>query len=164
MPDIFRSLRLIYLISMKKLIQLLILTSFLFACDQPLKETSSAGNSYLTYSKEDQFTGGVKMVPIKTPKGEFRVWTKRVGNNPRMKVLLLHGGPGGTHEFFECFDGYLPADGIEYIYYDQLESYYSDQPNDSTLWTTDHFVEEVEQARAISQQASSARALYSNVQ
>jgi proline iminopeptidase len=64
-----------------------------------------------------------------------------------MKVLLLHGGPGGTHEFFECFDGYLPKEGIEYIYYDQLDSYYSDQPNDSTLWTTEHFVEEVEQVR-----------------
>jgi proline iminopeptidase len=64
-----------------------------------------------------------------------------------MKVLLLHGGPGGTHEFFECFDGYFPKEGIEYIYYDQLDSYYSEQPNDSTLWTTKHFVEEVEQVR-----------------
>jgi proline iminopeptidase len=60
---------------------------------------------------------------------------------------LLHGGPGGTHEFFECFDGYFPKEGIEYIYYDQLDSYYSDKPNDSTLWTTEHFVEEVEQVR-----------------
>ncbi|RYE38113.1 MAG: alpha/beta fold hydrolase, partial [Sphingobacteriales bacterium] len=65
----------------------------------------------------------------------------------RGKVLLLHGGPGGTHEFFENFDGYLPHEGIEYIYYDQLDSYYSDKPNDSTLWTTQHFVEEVEQVR-----------------
>lgn len=36
---------------------------------------------------------------------------------------------------------------IEYVYYDQLDSYYSDKPNDSTLWTTEHFVEEVEQVR-----------------
>ncbi len=87
------------------------------------------------------------MIPITTPKGTFKVWTKRVGNNPKIKVLLLHGGPGGTHEFFECFDGYFPKEGIEYIYYDQLDSYYSDKPNDSTLWTTEHFVEEVEQVR-----------------
>ena len=33
------------------------------------------------------------------------------------------------------------------MYYDQLDSYYSDKPNDSTLWTTEHFVEEVEQVR-----------------
>jgi hypothetical protein len=31
------------------------------------------------------------MIPIATPKGTFKVWTKRVGNNPKIKVLLLHG-------------------------------------------------------------------------
>ena len=91
--------------------------------------------------------GGVKRIPIQTPKGTFKVWTKRFGNNPRIKVLLLHGGPGGTHEAFESFEGYLPAEGIEFIYYDQLGSAYSDQPKDKELWTTGRFVEEVEQVR-----------------
>jgi len=105
-------------------------------------------NSYLDYSESnDQFTGGIRMIPISTPKGEFNVWTKRVGNNPRIKVLLLHGGPGATHELYECFDGYLPYEGIEYIYYDQLGSYYSDQPSDNELWTIERFVDEVEQVR-----------------
>lgn len=105
-------------------------------------------SDYLDYSKApDQRTGGIRMIPIQTPKGEFRVWTKRVGNNPTMRLLLLHGGPGATHELYECFDGYLPAEGIEYIYYDQLGSYYSDQPNDPGLWTIEHFVDEVEQLR-----------------
>ena len=109
---------------------------------------SNARPDYLDYSnRDDQFTGGIKMIPISTPRGEFKVWTKRVGNNPDMKVLLLHGGPGGTHEVFLCSDGYLPAEGIEYIYYDQLGSYYSDQPSDTSLWTLDRFVEEVEQVR-----------------
>jgi proline iminopeptidase len=104
--------------------------------------------SYLDFSeRDDQFTGGIKMIPISTPKGEFRVWTKRVGNNPTMKLLLLHGGPGGTHEVYDCFDGYLPSEGIEYIYYDQLGSYFSDQPSDTTLWTIERFVDEVEQVR-----------------
>jgi proline iminopeptidase len=101
------------------------------------------------FSKSDSGiqTGGVKMVEIQTPKGKFHVWTKTIGNNPTVKVLLLHGGPGGTHEFFESFESFFPAEGIEFIEYDQLESYYSDQPNDSSLWTTEHFVEEVEQIR-----------------
>lgn len=98
-------------------------------------------------NQDDQKTGGIRMIPITTPKGVFNVWTKRVGNNPKMKVLLLHGGPGGTHELFENFDGYLPKEEIEYIYYDQLESYYSDKPNDSTLWNIEHFVDEVDQVR-----------------
>ena len=100
------------------------------------------------FSNQDALqAGGVKLIPIRTPKGEFKVWTKRFGNNPRIKVLLLHGGPGGTHEFFESFEGFLPAEGIEFIYYDQLGSAYSDQPRDQALWTTERFVEEVEQVR-----------------
>ena len=116
-------------------------------CKENKKEDSVKAN-YLDFSKRnDQFTGGIKMIPIKTPKGTFKVWTKTVGNNPTIKVLLLHGGPGGTHEFFECFDGFFPNESVEYIYYDQLGSYYSDQPNDNSLWTNDRFVEEVEQVR-----------------
>jgi proline iminopeptidase len=91
--------------------------------------------------------GGVKLIPIHTPKGDFKVWTKRFGNNPRIKLLLLHGGPGFTHEYFEALEGYLPAEGIEFIYYDQLGSAFSDQPKDKDLWTTARFVEEVEQVR-----------------
>ena len=129
----------------------LILTVVLIGCktdEKTTPEETNSESSYLDYSgSDDQFTGGIKMIPITTPKGTFKVWTKRVGNNPKMKVLLLHGGPGGTHEFFECFDGYFPNEGIEYFYYDQLDSYYSDQPNDSTLWTTEHFVDEVDQVR-----------------
>ena len=97
--------------------------------------------------RDDVLSGGVKMIAIQTPKGAFRVWTKRVGNNPTIKVLLLHGGPGATHEYFEAFDSYFPKAGIEYYYYDQLGSAYSDQPDEATLWDLPRFVEEVEQVR-----------------
>jgi len=128
---------------------------FLFGCQScPAEEAANPNeataptSSYNDFSGlPEQFTGGIREIPIQTPKGEFKVWTKRVGNNPRIKVLLLHGGPGGTHEFFECFDGFFPAAEIEYYYYDQLGSYYSDQPSDKSLWTTERFVEEVEQVR-----------------
>lgn len=104
--------------------------------------------SYLDYTgRKDVMSGGVTMIPVSTPRGTFRVWTKRVGNNPRIKLLLLHGGPGATHEYFEAFDSYLPAAGIEYHYYDQLGSAYSDQPDEPGLWETARFVDEVEQVR-----------------
>jgi proline iminopeptidase len=103
---------------------------------------------YLDYSgRDDRLSGGVKLIPIETPKGTFRVWTKRVGNNPRVKVLSLHGGPGATHEYLEAFDSYLPGAGIEYYYYDQLGSFYSDQPDEPELWEIPRFVAEVEQVR-----------------
>jgi proline iminopeptidase len=97
--------------------------------------------------RTDVLSGGVRRIPITTPKGTFTVWTKRVGNNPTIKLLLLHGGPGMTHEYFEAFDSYLPAAGIEYYFYDQLGSYYSDQPNAPELWELPRFVEEVEAVR-----------------
>ncbi len=103
---------------------------------------------YLDYSgRDDVLGGGVKLIPVTTPKGTFRVWTKRIGNNSAVRVLLLHGGPGVTHEYLEPFDSYFPAAGFEYYYYDQLGSYYSDQPNEPDLWDLPRFVEEVEQVR-----------------
>ncbi|MBI3209453.1 MAG: proline iminopeptidase-family hydrolase [Candidatus Solibacter usitatus] len=103
---------------------------------------------YLDYSgRDDVLSGGTKMISVNTPKGTFHVWTKRVGNNPTVKVLLLHGGPGTTHEYLEAFDSYFPGAGIEYYYYDQLGSYYSDQPEEPELWDLPRFVEEVEQIR-----------------
>jgi proline iminopeptidase len=98
-------------------------------------------------SRTDRLSGGVRVIPITTPHGTFKVWSKRVGNNPRIKLLLLHGGPGATHEYFEACDSYLPAAGIEYYYYDQLGSHYSDQPDIAELWDLARFVDEVEQVR-----------------
>lgn len=133
-----------YLTSSAVILLLLIMS----CADKPNNNEIDEKSSYFDYSSSnDQITGGIKMIPIETLKGTFNVYTKRMGNNPKMRVLLLHGGPGGTHEQFGNFDGYLPNEEIEYIYYDQLDSYYSDKPNDSTLWTTEHFVEEVEQVR-----------------
>lgn len=112
------------------------------------KPQSSPVSTYLDYSaRDDALAGGVRLVPIETPKGTFRVWTKRIGNNPRIKVLLLHGGPGATHEYFEAFDSFFPAAGFEYYYYDQLGSKYSDQPDAPELWELPRFVDEVEQVR-----------------
>ena len=118
---------------------------FLAACNQTgSKKTQS---SYFESVDSGLQTGGIKMIPIKTAKGTFKVWTKRFGNNPKMKVLLLNGGPGATHEYFECFENFLPKEGIEFIYYDQLGCGNSDNPQDTTMWDLARYVEEVEQVR-----------------
>jgi proline iminopeptidase len=105
-------------------------------------------SSYLDYSgRDDQLSGGARTIPVTTPAGEYKVWVKRVGNSSGPKVLLLHGGPGATHEYLEACDSYLPAAGIEYYYYDQLGSGFSDQPEEPSLWEVDRFVDEVEQVR-----------------
>jgi proline iminopeptidase len=91
--------------------------------------------------------GNVKMIPIQSMGKTFNIWTKRIGNNPKVKILLLNGGPGGTHEYFQCFENFLPQEGIEFIYYDQLGCGNSDNPDDTAYWDLNRFVEEVEQVR-----------------
>jgi proline iminopeptidase len=127
---------------MTKLITVILIAAMALSCQQPQSKTSVA---YYNLGENGVQTGGVRMIPIHN--GKYKVWTKRVGNNPTIKLLLLHGGPAFTHEYFESFDSFLPKEGIEYYYYDQLGSYYSDQPTDSSLWTVSRFVEEVEDVR-----------------
>src|SRR5580704_18012399 len=98
-------------------------------------------------SRDDRQSGGSRRIAVNTPSGRFEVWTKRVGNNPSLRLLLLHGGPGSTHEYFEAADSWLPAAGVEYYYYDQLGTGWSEVPVDGSLSDLDRFVDEVEQVR-----------------
>ena len=133
---------------MKTMIFVIVSALVLLGCSDDSAPGLSVSTIYLDNTgRDDVLSGGVKMIPVETPKGTFRVWTKRVGNNPTIKVLLLHGGPGVTHEYLEAFDSYFPTAEIEHYYYDQLGSYYSDQPEEPELWDLTRFVEEVEQVR-----------------
>jgi len=86
---------------------------------------------------------GVRMIPVDG--GQYKVWTQRVGDG-KVKLLLLHGGPGGSPEYFENFPEHL-GPGYEIYFYSQLGSYLSDQPTDTTLQTVARKVEEVEEVR-----------------
>jgi proline iminopeptidase len=132
---------------MKKIgLLLLVLSSFMACKDSPTAEKRDSSVSEAKKTDDVQ-SGGIKLVSINTPKGKFRVWTKKFGESPRVKILLLHGGPAMTHEYMECFESFFPKEGFEMYEYDQLGSYYSDQPNNDDLWKTERFVEEVEQVR-----------------
>jgi proline iminopeptidase len=129
---------------MKKIqfiLSLVVITMLTSCKNEPAK------SDYFASDEKDVKDGGVKMVTIETPKGKFNVWTKRIGNNPKIKLLLLNGGPGMSHEYFECMESFLPKEGIEFIYYDQLGTGYSDNPNDTAMWDLPRYVEEVEQVR-----------------
>ncbi|HET9056033.1 MAG TPA: proline iminopeptidase-family hydrolase [Chitinophagaceae bacterium] len=130
---------------MRKVYLFIILGVCFFSCTNKNKTANQNDVSKDLYSEVQ--TGGVKMIPIETSVGKFNVWTKKFGNNPRIKILLLHGGPAFTHEYLESFESFFPNEGFEMYEYDQLGSYYSDQPKDSSLWVTERFVEEVEQVR-----------------
>lgn len=135
---------------MKNIFIVPVVLLLLQSCQQKKADTTGSNmpvSKYFNYGDSGVQSAGVRMISIKTPAGDFKVWTKRFGNNPRIKILLLHGGPAMTHEYMECFESFFPKEGFEFYEYDQLGSYYSDQPKDSSLWTVERFVEEVEQVR-----------------
>ena len=140
---------------MRSFITCLYLLFLLTGCNQvQVKSTAASTDGSMPVSKYFDYgdtagvqSAGIKMIPIKTPAGEFKVWTKRFGNNPQIKILLLHGGPAAGHEYMECFESFFPKEGFEFYEYDQLGAPYSEQPKDSSLWTIERYVDEVEQVR-----------------
>jgi proline-specific peptidase len=66
-------------------------------------------------------------------------------DGPRLPVVMIHGGPGGTHSAF--LNALALADERAVILYDQLDSGRSDHPNDPKNWTVGRFTDEVDAVR-----------------
>jgi proline iminopeptidase/L-proline amide hydrolase len=64
---------------------------------------------------------------------------------PKPPVVILHGGPGGTHAAY--LDALALADERAVILYDQLDSGRSDRPDDPAHWRVARFVDELEAVR-----------------
>ncbi|MFM8612600.1 MAG: proline iminopeptidase-family hydrolase [Actinomycetota bacterium] len=75
-----------------------------------------------------------------------RVWYRRSGGGDRRPILLLHGGPGAAAYYLEPLEERL-AEHRPVVVYDQLGCGRSDQPDDTSLWTLDHFTGEVDRMR-----------------
>lgn len=83
------------------------------------------------------------MVPV--PGGRVYVRVNGQLDGPRPPVVMLHGGPGGTHP--SLLPGLALADDRAVILYDQLDSGRSDHPNNPANWRVMRFVEELEAVR-----------------
>lgn len=71
-----------------------------------------------------------------------KVWYRIVGaDNKAIPLLVLHGGPGAPHDYLEPLEAL--CDERPVIFYDQLGCGNSDKPDDISLWTVEHFVEEL---------------------
>ena len=69
------------------------------------------------------------------------------GEEPgKLPLLLLHGGPGGAHDYMESM-GELARGGRRVIMYDQLGCGKSPVPSNPDMWTVELFVEEVDVVR-----------------
>jgi proline-specific peptidase len=79
----------------------------------------------------------------------YRTWYRIVGEREepgKFPVLLLHGGPGATHDYLEPLEA-LAATGRRVIFYDQLGCGKSATPSNPSLWTVDLYVAEVNAVR-----------------
>lgn len=71
-----------------------------------------------------------------------KVWYRVYGSGDRTPLLMLHGGPGGRScAFSEIADDFAADRPV--IIYDQLGSGRSERPNDTSLWRTERFVDEL---------------------
>ncbi len=80
------------------------------------------------------------MVPVEG--GQIYVRVNGDLRAPRAPLVILHGGPGGTHSAY--LDALALADERAVILYDQLDSGKSDRPNDPKNWRVARFVDELD--------------------
>lgn len=83
------------------------------------------------------------MVPVEG--GRIYVRVNGPNNAGKLPIVLIHGGPGGTHR--GLLDALELADERTVILYDQLDSGRSDRPNNPANWKVGRFVRELEAIR-----------------
>lgn len=80
---------------------------------------------------------------ISVPGG--RIYWARMGNGPGTPLIVIHGGPGSSS--FGLKGWAILGDDRPVIRYDQLGSGKSDHPTDTTLYTVDRYVQELQALR-----------------
>lgn len=75
-----------------------------------------------------------------------KIWYKVTGTGKGVPVVLLHGGPGGSSFYLKPFEDL--GNDRQVVRYDQLGSGKSDVITDTTMFTIDHFVKELDLLRA----------------
>ncbi|MDD4182842.1 MAG: proline iminopeptidase-family hydrolase [Candidatus Omnitrophica bacterium] len=75
-----------------------------------------------------------------------KVWYKISGaDKNKAPLIVLHGGPAASHYYLEPLEALSGTRPI--VFYDQLGCGSSDRPTDKSLWTIEHFIEELSQIR-----------------
>ncbi len=65
------------------------------------------------------------------PFGDYKTYYRIVGEkSEKAPLLLLHGGPGSTHNYFEVLDDLAAKDHRQLIMYDQIGCGKSSMPDD----------------------------------
>ena len=76
----------------------------------------------------------------------IKIFYKRFGKGNSHKLLALHGGPGGTHDYILPIADLASMD-FDVVFYDQFGCGKSDYPKNESDYSLDYAVEEVEGVR-----------------
>ena len=88
------------------------------------------------------------MVEGRTVATGFPIYYRICGDRTeRPTVLCLHGGPGATHDYLQPLADLTRA-GYRVVFMDQLGCGRSERVTDTSLFTVEHNVQEVEEVRA----------------
>ena len=122
-------------LSLRRLIEnvifILIAVPFIYSCTQNKN------------SKAIQHQAAVGEAYLSVPGGN--IWYNVTGTGEGVPLVLLHGGPGFSSFFMKPFDEL--GNDRQVVRYDQLGGGKSDKISDTTMFTIDHFVKELEVLR-----------------
>jgi proline iminopeptidase len=71
-----------------------------------------------------------------------RIWYQLSGAATGYPIVVVHGGPGGSHNYLWTLEALQDERPI--LFYDQLGCGRSDRPHDNSLWTLERFTAELE--------------------
>ena len=80
---------------MRKTMSIIFTVSLLFLCGCATTSVTTPVPVEQKAKPTQEADVGVKMIEIA---GGHKVWTKKVGDNENIKLLLLHGGHGASHD------------------------------------------------------------------
>ena len=80
---------------------------------------------------------------VQVPGG--KVWYRMVGTGKRPPLIVVHGGPGLSHQYLANLEE--QAKNRPVLFYDQLGCGKSDRPHDASLWTLERSCEELDALR-----------------
>lgn len=83
------------------------------------------------------------------PFHEYKTYYRVTGDlsSGKTPLLLLHGGPGSTHNYFEVFDQLAEETGRPIVMYDQIGCGKSSIPDDKNIYTAATWVDELQTLR-----------------